>query len=317
MRPDLRAYVLSDGGSRVFGPGPADLLERVGELGSLRAAAISMGMAYTKATRIVHEAEEAFGFPLTERTVGGAGGGGSRLTAEARELVERYRSFERTSEDALATAYATCFAGFAGVRRLGCVVMASGAAARFGGAPGEKLTASLAGVPVLERTLSALPADLLDVVVVSGHVDVAALCGRLGVRCVAPGGPLKSDTVRAGLTALGERAGCLFVPGDQALLAEKSVRALASELTRSPHAIVRLSWHGRPGSPVLWPADELPALAGLTGDDGGTTLLSGHAELGRRVRLVEAADECELADVDTPDDLARMEDALTEKGGSK
>ena len=156
---------MSDGGNRVFGPGPADLLERVGELGSLRAAAISMGMAYTKATRIVREAEEAFGFPLTERTVGGAGGGGSRLTAEARELVERYRSFERTSEAALATAYATCFAGFAGVRRLGCVVMASGAAARFGGAPGEKLTAPLAGVPVLERTLSALPADLLDVVV--------------------------------------------------------------------------------------------------------------------------------------------------------
>ena len=66
MRPDLRAYLLGDDGRRVFGPGPVDLLERVGELGSLRAAAIEMGMAYTKATRLVHDAERAFGFALTE-----------------------------------------------------------------------------------------------------------------------------------------------------------------------------------------------------------------------------------------------------------
>ena len=88
MRPDLRAYLLGDDGHRVFGPGPVDLLERVGELGSLRAAAMEMGMAYTKATRLVRDAERAFGFSLTERTVGGTGGGGSRLTPEALDLIE-------------------------------------------------------------------------------------------------------------------------------------------------------------------------------------------------------------------------------------
>ena len=135
MRPDLRAYLLGDDGHRVFGPGPVDLLERVGELGSLRAAAIEMGMAYTKATRLVRDAERAFGFALTERTVGGSGGGGSQLTAEARELIERYRAFERTSRWALSASYETCFSGFVDVPRLGCVVMASGEGARFGGAP--------------------------------------------------------------------------------------------------------------------------------------------------------------------------------------
>ena len=43
-------------------------------------------------------------------------------------------------------------------------------------------------------------------------------------------------------------------------------------------------------------------------------LLAGHAELEGRVRLVEAADEWELADVDTPEDLARLEGALAERG---
>ena len=306
MRPDLRAYLLGDDGRRVFGPGPVDLLERVGELGSLRAAAIDMGMAYTKATRLVRDAELAFGFPLTERTVGGSGGGGSRL-------IERYRAFERTSRWALAAAYETCFSGFADVARLGCVVMASGEGARFGGELGEKLVAPLAGTPVLERTLAALPADLLDVVVVTRWDAVEDLCGRLGVRCVRAAGPRKSDTMRAGLEALGHRAGCLFVTGDQPLLTEKSVRSLVAALTHEPTAIVRLAWRGRGANPVLWPSDTLGALARLEGESGGRVLLAGHAELEGRVRLVEATDEWELAGVDTPDDLARLEDALAER----
>lgn len=317
MRPDLRAYLLDGDGRRVFGPGPVDLLERVGELGSLRAAAIDMGMAYTKATRLVREAERAFGFALTERTVGGSGGGGSRLTPAARELVGRYRAFERESERALATAYATCFSGLGDVPRLGCVVMASGEGSRFGGAPGEKLTRPLAGVPVLERTLSALPADVLDVVVVTRWDAVEALCARLGARCVRAAGPLKSDTVRAGLEALGPRAGCLFVTGDQPLLRIESVRAVTCELQRHPRSIVRLGWRGRAGGPVLWPADTLAALARLEGDAGGRALLAGHAELTDRVRVVEAVDAWELADVDTPEDLARLEVALAERGESR
>lgn len=310
MRPDLRAYLLDDGGHRVFGPGPVELLERVGELGSLRAAAIEMGMAYTKATRIVRDAERAFGFPLTERTVGGSGGGGSSLTPAARDLIARYRAFERSSEQALVSAYATCFSGFEGVARLGCVVMAAGAGERFGGAPGEKLTAPLAGVPVLERTLRALPDDLLDVVVVSAHPAVAELCSRLGVRRVEPDGPLKGQTMSVGLAALGGRAGCLFVTGDQPLLTQGSVRRLVGALAREPRSIVRLAWRGRPGAPVLWPHDLLGALAHIEGDAGGTALLAGHAELSSRVRLVEAADEWELADVDTAEDLERLEAAL-------
>ena len=51
-------------GQRFFGPGVAELLERVREHRSLRAAAASMEMAYSKAWRIIHEAEEGFGFRL-------------------------------------------------------------------------------------------------------------------------------------------------------------------------------------------------------------------------------------------------------------
>jgi len=58
-------------GQRFFGPGVAELLERVREHRSLRAAAASMEMAYSKAWRIIHEAEEGFGFRLLDSTIGG------------------------------------------------------------------------------------------------------------------------------------------------------------------------------------------------------------------------------------------------------
>lgn len=68
------------------------LLETIDERGSLNRAAADLGRSYARVQRRVVELEEAFG-PLVERTRGGAGGGGSRLTDEARELIAR---FERT-----------------------------------------------------------------------------------------------------------------------------------------------------------------------------------------------------------------------------
>ena len=159
----------------------------------------------------------------------------------------------------------------------------------------DKLLRPLLGTPVLEHTLSALPPDLLNVVVVTRSAAVEALCGRVRVRCVRHEGACQSDTIRQGLRALGGPPGCLFVPGDQPLLTEGSVRALVGEYQRHPGSIVRL------------PSEDLPALAALEGDQGGSALLARREELGRRVRLVEATHELEVADIDTRDDLERVE----------
>ena len=94
--PDLRLAVtlrlLDDEGQRRFGPGVAALLEEVREKRSLRAAAASMGMAYSKAWRIVRTAEEALGRKLLDSTIGGRNGGGAVLTAEAETLLDAYQA---------------------------------------------------------------------------------------------------------------------------------------------------------------------------------------------------------------------------------
>ena len=59
----------------MYGPGTQRLLVLVVQTGSLHQAAKQMGMAYSKAWRIVKDAEDHFGFKLLERQIGGVGGG--------------------------------------------------------------------------------------------------------------------------------------------------------------------------------------------------------------------------------------------------
>ena len=52
-----------------------------------------MEMAYTKALHLLRRAEKVLGFAFTRRTIGGRGGGGSVLTDEAKEFMQRYESY--------------------------------------------------------------------------------------------------------------------------------------------------------------------------------------------------------------------------------
>lgn len=93
MKPMTRVYLLDDNGQRIFGEGPYRLLLAVEETGSLRAAAQSMEMAYTKALKILKRAEQALGYPLTCRQAGGKDGGGSRLTSQGKEFLKKYETY--------------------------------------------------------------------------------------------------------------------------------------------------------------------------------------------------------------------------------
>lgn len=90
----LTIRLFTDNNQRCFGPGVATLLERVQEKHSLRAAAVSMEMAYSKAWRIIRTAEESFGFKLLSSTIGGQHGGGAVLTDEAKQLLTAYRAYQ-------------------------------------------------------------------------------------------------------------------------------------------------------------------------------------------------------------------------------
>jgi len=88
LKLTIRLY--SDDNERCFGPGIATLLHCVQEHHSLRAAAASMGMAYSKAWRIIRTAEAVFDCKMLSSTIGGQHGGGAILTPQAEKLLAAY-----------------------------------------------------------------------------------------------------------------------------------------------------------------------------------------------------------------------------------
>ena len=78
---------------KCFGPGVAQLLRQVEEHHSLRGAAISMGMAYSKAWTVMRRCEADLGFPLLIYATGGKNGGGATLTEEAKKLMAAYERY--------------------------------------------------------------------------------------------------------------------------------------------------------------------------------------------------------------------------------
>lgn len=109
MKVVTRITFWDDQDNKFFGEGPCRLLHGIEETGSLRAAALRMGMAYTKALKIIKNAESALGFSLTTRTTGGRDGGGSRLTDEGKEWLTRYETYRDACVEANRRLYSDFF----------------------------------------------------------------------------------------------------------------------------------------------------------------------------------------------------------------
>ena len=110
LHPVLSVRLFTD--EKCFGPGVATLLQLVQTCHSLRAAAMQMGMAYSKAWTIVKSAEEHLGFKLLSSTTGGRHGGGAQLTEQAAALLEAYTRYCQTLREFAQRQFAADFSAF-------------------------------------------------------------------------------------------------------------------------------------------------------------------------------------------------------------
>ena len=189
---------------------------------------------------------------------------------------------------------------------VGCVIMASGLARRFGS---NKLLRPLNGKPLYAHGLAALLAaakmrPAADVTVVSRTPEILAAARAAGARAVES--PLSeqglSFTIKAALDALeplAEGDYLLFAVADQPYLTAASVAALL-EKAAPPTRGATLCFGEKVGSPTLFSASLAKDLRALEGDRGGRSVLRA---LGGECLRVQAESARELEDIDLPEQL--------------
>lgn len=87
------------GERRFGGHGRMRLLASIAETGSISAAARAIKMSYKAAWDAVDQMNNLAGEPLVERSVGGKGGGATRLTPAGSRLIEHFNTLETLHQD--------------------------------------------------------------------------------------------------------------------------------------------------------------------------------------------------------------------------
>jgi CTP:molybdopterin cytidylyltransferase MocA len=105
----------------------------------------------------------------------------------------------------------------------------------------------------------------------------------------------QAASLRHGVEALSGADKVIVTLGDEPLITPEVV-ALFLDQPGGARAV----YHGRPGHPAVLGPEQLRSLAGLTGDRGARSLLSGPE--------IECSELCSGADVDTPEDLEAIRD---------
>jgi molybdate transport system regulatory protein len=89
------------GGEQLGGTNRVGLLAALAQCGSITAAAKQVGLSYKAAWEAIDTMNNLAGQPLVQRSTGGKGGGGTRLTARGAQLVENFTMVEQLHHDFL------------------------------------------------------------------------------------------------------------------------------------------------------------------------------------------------------------------------
>lgn len=81
-----------------MGPGKADLLDAIGQTGSISAAARSLGMSYRRAWLLVDVMNRCFATRLVATQPGGGKAAGAHLTEQGRAVQAAYRALSAQVE---------------------------------------------------------------------------------------------------------------------------------------------------------------------------------------------------------------------------
>lgn len=189
--------------------------------------------------------------------------------------------------------------------RIGAIVLAAGEGRRFGG---NKLTIPIGGEPVITRVLKALT-SIDRVVIVGAYAEELMQYLRNEVVIYNPNYREGiSTSIKLGLRFFQDYDAVLIVLGDMPLIARETISKIINAYHEGCTAVIP-TYKGLRGNPVLIHRSLFNELTRLKGDVGARELLRDRAD----VCYVECGPEV-IMDIDTPDDLAKIERIIKEHG---
>lgn len=179
----------------------------------------------------------------------------------------------------------------------GCVILAAGNSARFGG---NKLLHELSGGKVIEHIMEKVARlPLSEAVVVTQYGEICRLCEERGMAYVRNEMPDKglSYSIRLGTEALWDCGHILFVLADQLDLKTETLHRIL-EAADDTHVVCACAG-GVVQNPMLFPAAFFDELTELRGDKGAKSVALKH-----EMKMI-SVEESELRDLDSPEDLGK------------
>lgn len=183
--------------------------------------------------------------------------------------------------------------------KIGCVILAAGKSARFGGI---KQLYHFQRVMLVQRALNAANGSSADYVVLvlgasSDKILETADPGRAQILLNKKFESGLSSSIKCGISNLpDDSAGCILMVADQPWLTSKHLNKLIKEFNEGNFKhVVALSHNKEPRNPVLFPKRLFPRLMKLRGDYGARSITIKSKEL----RLVEIRDRKVFLDIDT------------------
>ena len=178
------------------------------------------------------------------------------------------------------------------------LLLAAGASSRMRGR--DKLLEVVDGAPLLQvMARRAAKAGPLRVTLPEGNdARAAALAGIDCDTVQLPPGATQGQSLAAGVAGL--TGPVLVLLADMPEITAHDLHLMIALSRQASGAILRAAAEdGTPGNPVLFPADLLAELRGITGDKGARDLLKQHRA---RVHLLPLPGRRALIDLDTPED---------------
>ena len=180
------------------------------------------------------------------------------------------------------------------------LLLAAGRATRMRGS--DKLLEDVNGEPLLFR-MASRAAKVAQTRVVLGPDQPArrAALANLPVDLIeAPAGAGMAASIVSGVSGLA--CPVLILLADMPDITANDLHLLIALSRQAPDIIFRAATpDGRPGNPVLFPAQMIPELKKIQGDQGARDLLTREEH---RIHLVPLKDDRALVDLDTPEDWA-------------